>query len=232
MTDEHAVARIARFWEARARESALRFSLPGAPAGPAGTDQLAFAASGRDLLDAAAELVGWRPSGLRLAVDVGCGAGRLLEPLSRLSDAVIAVDVAPTMIETAQEIHGHREGFSWLVGHAGALEGVADAAADAVLALGVLTHLPTQALQLEALAELARVLLPGGAALFDVRDRPAPLELPGESAVPDRVARHPLWRGVPLDLETLAGAAAEEGLELERIAGSGSGRCLVLARRA
>jgi SAM-dependent methyltransferase len=37
----------------------------------------------------------WRP---RIAVDLGCGVGRLAIPLARSSDKVIAVDVSPSML--------------------------------------------------------------------------------------------------------------------------------------
>ena len=38
----------------------------------------------------------------RSALDVGCGAGLLAEPLARLGAAVTAVDAAPELIEAAQ----------------------------------------------------------------------------------------------------------------------------------
>lgn len=223
-----ALQRIQRFWEARAREDPLRYSVPG---GVAPEDEQAFLDSGDELLRAATELVGWPADGLRLAVDVGCGAGRVTGALADVADAVVAIDLAPTMIEAARARHARRHNVSWHGGHAADLRPIGSEAADAVVAIGVLGHLPTVDLVLDALSEIGRVLRPDGTALLDLHDRPPPLRLPGESAVPERVARHPLWQGAVVDLETLAAAAHQERLIIERIEGSGSGRCLVLARR-
>ncbi|WP_320671695.1 class I SAM-dependent methyltransferase [Patulibacter defluvii] len=223
-----ALLRIQRFWEARAREDPLRYSVPG---GAPPADEDAFLAAGAATLAAAGELVGWPQDGLRLAVDVGCGAGRLTGALAEAADAVVAIDLAPTMVEAARRRHRDRQNVSWHGGHAGDLRPLANASADAVVALGVLGHLPTVELVLDGLADLARILAPEGALLFDLHDRPPPLTLPGEAPVPDRVARHPLWRGTVVDLETVAAAAHQERLIVERIEGSGSGRCLILARR-
>ena len=43
-----------------------------------------------------------RPLEGKSALDVGCGAGLLAEPLARLGAAVTAVDAAPELIEAAQ----------------------------------------------------------------------------------------------------------------------------------
>src|SRR3546814_7429121 len=49
-----------------------------------------------------------RPLAGRAALDVGCGAGLLSEPLARLGAAVTAVDAAPENMEAAREIgRGH-----------------------------------------------------------------------------------------------------------------------------
>ncbi|WP_349239822.1 class I SAM-dependent methyltransferase [Patulibacter sp. SYSU D01012] len=220
--------RLSRFWEARAREDALRYSLPSG----ARVDEPAFAASGGAALDAFGEHLGaWLPDDLDDAVlDVGCGAGRLTGALAERGRAVTAVDVAPTMVATARARLGDDAARTWHVARAADLP-LDDATVGAALLLGVLPHLPTLELVTDALAELARVLRPEGTAVFDVRSAPAPLTLPGEDGLPSHVARHPLWRGSVVGLETLAAVAFEHGLGIERIAGSETARSLVLARR-
>ncbi|MGX6448409.1 methyltransferase domain-containing protein, partial [Patulibacter sp. S7RM1-6] len=144
--------------------------------------------------------------------------------------AVTAVDVAPSMVAAARARLGETSGVAWHAAPAAALP-VEDATVGAALTLGVLPHLPTLELVVDVLAELSRVLRPEGAAVFDVRAAAPPLTLPGEDGLPPHVAGHPLWRGTTLDLETLAALCFEAALGIERIAGSGTARALVLARR-
>src|SRR6185295_5811723 len=67
---------------------------------------------------------GLKPLAGRRAVDVGCGAGLLAEPLARLGAAVAGIDAAPENIEAAR---AHAEGqgleIDYRVGGAEALEG-------------------------------------------------------------------------------------------------------------
>jgi SAM-dependent methyltransferase len=89
------------------------------------------------------------------AVDVGCGTGRAL-PLLRAAvgptGTVAGLDLTPAMAELAA-----RRGPA-LVGDARRLP-IPDGAVDAVLAAGLLTHLPDPP---AGLHELARVTRPGG----------------------------------------------------------------------
>ena len=58
----------------------------------------------RDMIDQhwQADEHGFRPLAGKTALDVGCGAGLLAEPLARLGAAVTAVDAAPELIEVAK----------------------------------------------------------------------------------------------------------------------------------
>lgn len=219
--------RLTRFWEARGREDAVRYSVPG---GMALSDD-AFRESGEALLEAAHELVGWTVEPTASVVDVGCGAGRLTGALASRVGHVAAYDIAGTMVAAARERLGHVENVHFDVADAGDLSWQETYSADAVVLLGVLPHLLDMTWVADALAEASRVLVVGGSALFDVRCAPVPMTLPGEELVPPYVARHPIWQGSSLPLETLAAVAHQEDLEIERIAGSESGRALVLARR-
>jgi SAM-dependent methyltransferase len=219
--------RISRFWDARAREDALRYSVPGAPR----RDPDGFDEQGEAVLAALAEQVGYVVDGAGVAIDLGCGAGRLTPALAARAETVVACDVSPRMVDAARARVGATPGVDFRVAHAADLRGIGPGEADTVLALGVLVHLPTVELVEDAIAELGRVLRPGGTALFDVRSAPAPLMLPGENALPAYVADHPLWRGAVLNLETLAAIAQEEQLVIERIVGSEGARSVVLASR-
>src|SRR6478752_4956361 len=63
----------------------------------------------RDMIDQhwQADEHGFRPLEGKTALDVGCGAGLLAEPLARLGAKVTAVDAAPELIDVAK---AHAEG--------------------------------------------------------------------------------------------------------------------------
>lgn len=218
--------RIARFWEARGREDARRYSVPGG----ARVDDATWDGSGEALLDRLEHEVGWSVTDARLVLDLGCGAGRVTGAIAGRADEVLAVDVSPRMLDEARA-RTPAGNVTWQVADAGDLRGVPTGRVDAALVLGVLGHLPTVKLLAAVLTELGRILRPRGAVVFDVRAAEPALTLPGEHDLPAYVAEHPLWRGTAVDLETLAAVAHGAGLIVERIDGSGTPRCLVLARR-
>ena len=67
----------------------------------------------RDMIDQhwQADEHGFRPLAGKTALEVGCGAGLLAEPLARLGAAVTAVDAAPELIEVAKA-HAAGQGLS------------------------------------------------------------------------------------------------------------------------
>lgn len=219
--------RIARFWDARGREDARRYSVPGGVP----TDEAAFAASGERLVDGLGELLGWTPDPDAVVLEVGCGAGRISGALATRVSRVVAYDISRTMLAAARDRLPQLRNLVWRHGHAGDLAAEPEGSVDAVLLIGVLAHLPEPEDLIVALDQAARTVAPGGAVIFDLRLVPEPLRLPGEDPVPPHVARHPIWQGRPSDLETVAAVAHQAGLEIERIAGSETGRCIVLARR-
>ena len=67
----------------------------------------------RDMIDMhwQADEHGFRPLAGKRALDVGCGAGLLAEPLARLGAQVTAVDAAPELIEVAKD-HAAGQGLA------------------------------------------------------------------------------------------------------------------------
>lgn len=94
------------------------------------------------------------PLAAGLAVDAGCGTGRHTAHLADLGHAVVGVDASPEMLLLARERVPEAE---LRTGDLRALP-VEDATADVVVCALALSHLP----DLGAVAELARVLKPGG----------------------------------------------------------------------
>ena len=99
---------------------------------------------------------GRRPLEGKSALDVGCGAGLLAEPLARLGASVTAIDAAPELIDVARE-HAAGQGLQ-IDYRAAAVEDV-EGRFDLVTCLEVVEHVADpQAF----VAALARRLAPGG----------------------------------------------------------------------
>jgi 2-polyprenyl-3-methyl-5-hydroxy-6-metoxy-1,4-benzoquinol methylase len=100
-------------------------------------------------------------------LEIGCGAGHTLPDLVDMGFEVDAIDLSEQMVARASEhVRRHRPGASCRVA-TGDIERLdfATAQFDAVLLMGVLEYLPSHA---QAIAELARVLKPGGCAVIAV----------------------------------------------------------------
>lgn len=155
-----------------------------------GWDPDAFLATGRDEVGTALdrlERLGALPR-LGRVLDFGCGAGRATQALADHAGEVIGVDVSEPMLAAARRLD--RDGrCTFVLNQSADLSGFADASFDLVYSSLVLQHLPP-ALARSYLAELTRVLRPGGAMAVQVATRPT-LSLKG---VLFRFAPQPLLR--------------------------------------
>ena len=144
----------------------------------------------RGLLAAFAELVCRAPAGA--VVDLGCGPGHIAAHLHGLGLPVLGVDQSAEMLAIGRarypEVRFARSSITRL--------GLADGSCRGVLSRSSIIHLPPEQLP-SALAEFARVLVPGGWLLltFSVTDAPEPPYEPFDHRVatayrwwPDHVA--------------------------------------------
>ncbi|WP_137754255.1 bifunctional 2-polyprenyl-6-hydroxyphenol methylase/3-demethylubiquinol 3-O-methyltransferase UbiG [Sphingopyxis sp. L1A2A] len=102
----------------------------------------------------------------RRAIDVGCGAGLLAEPLARMGAAVTGVDAAPENIAAAR-VHAAGQGLS-IDYFAGELAALPLATFDLVTSMEVVEHVTDPA---AFIAELAARLAPGGLMILSTPNR-------------------------------------------------------------
>lgn len=124
-------------------------------------DSDAFLAGGRRIAAIALDEPKASPPGRDLAVEIGCGLGRICAALSETFDRVIGVDLSTEMVRQARERvrnpnvdFRHSDGLS--------LPGVDDASADLVVTFTVFQHAPNRSVIQANIREAARVLRDGG----------------------------------------------------------------------
>ncbi len=142
-------------WERRARENAPFYICT-----TAAESAEAFAASGEK--DLAEQVVDGLPVSPGWSVlEIGCGIGRLLKPLSRRVARAIGVDLSEEMIRRGREYCADRDNVE-LRRTDGSLDFLRDGELDFVYSHIVFQHLPRKAYVERYFRESARVLKPGG----------------------------------------------------------------------
>lgn len=193
-------------WERRARENAPFYICT-----TAAESAEAFGASGEKDLEA--EVV----DGLELAPDwaaleIGCGIGRLLKPLSKRVRRAVGVDLSEEMIRRGREYCADRPNVE-LLRTEGALEGLDDAAFDFVFSHIVFQHLPRKAYVDRYLREAHRVLKPGGILRVQVD---------GRSRQFFRRVVADSWSGVVFSARELARRFERAGFRVTEMRGAGT----------
>lgn len=117
------------------------------------------------------------------ALDFGCGVGRLTQALAGHFEEAVGVDIAPSMIELARS-HDRTGRCRFVLNDGDSLRDLVSGSFDFVYSNIVLQHIEPRHTR-RYLAEMLRVLRPGGILLF---------QLPAE---PLAAARHGLKRFVP-----------------------------------
>jgi SAM-dependent methyltransferase len=234
-------AAMRKFWDARAREDAFHFVDSREPLGA--PDPERFWREGERDLDTILGLLELTVRQNDLVLDIGCGVGRLTRVLAGRAGHVLALDVSPEMLRRAQELNGHLNNVTWLQGDGESLAGVDDASVDAAVSHVVFQHIPNPKITLGYVAELGRVLRPGGWAAFGISTDPElhrPREPQGQGASRRELLRglagrkpkeKPEWLGSFVPLDALGAVATRAGLDLERIEGANTQYTYVRARR-
>jgi FkbM family methyltransferase len=130
-----------------------------------------FFATGRVEIDTqlAALAATGLPRGHDLALDFGCGAGRLTRSLGAHFDRVVGIDVSASMIAAARELNADLTHVEFRENASARIEGIVDHSVDFVFSHIVLQHIPHE-LAIGYVEEFFRVLAPGGVAAFQFVD--------------------------------------------------------------
>ncbi len=170
-----------------------------------------------------------RPLAGRLAVEIGCGSGRMTARLARAFGRVVAVDVSEVALERCRQRLGDRTDVTLWHGGAELLAGLPSRSADWVVAVATLQHVSRKEEVLSYVAESSRLLAAGGVAALEFataswrrRRRDAVVDLSRLLAQRGRLAAvhpelglpafDPHWRGARPGESELLSAASGEGL--------------------
>lgn len=107
------------------------------------------------------------PEHLGRVIDVGCGPGVMVEAVLARGGTFEGLDLSPEMVDEAMEKFGHLKDVSFKTGNIETLDLPSDYA-DQVICMAVIEYLKTPD---RALAEISRVLRPGGTAIITVPKR-------------------------------------------------------------
>ncbi|MEO7431096.1 MAG: FkbM family methyltransferase [Dokdonella sp.] len=169
MTPE--LERLRRVWQTLGRDDPLWAVLSHADKRSGRWKPDEFLATGQIEIDtqlAALAAAGY-PKARGLALDFGCGAGRLTRALAGHFVRVIGLDVAASMIETAKLLNADLGNVDFRVNASAHIDAVTDGSVDFVFSHMVLQHIPG-ALATAYVDEFLRVLAPGGVAAFQFVD--------------------------------------------------------------
>jgi SAM-dependent methyltransferase len=105
------------------------------------------------------------------ALDFGCGPGRVSRALSFHFDEVLGVDIAPSMVRAARDLHADRPNCRFMVNADPDLAGLDSGSFDLVYSNITLQHAPPRSAR-AYISEFVRVVSPSGVILFQLPTGP------------------------------------------------------------
>jgi SAM-dependent methyltransferase len=186
-------------WQTLGREDPLWAVLSHADKSRGRWQREEFFATGKIEIDVQMAALGSSgfPRERAVALDFGCGAGRLTRALAGHFRKVIGLDVSSSMLATARTLNADIGNVEFRENAASTIEGVADKSVDFVYSNMTLQHIPAD-LAAGYVEEFFRILAPGGVAVFQFVSGPD-RSLRGDffGRVPNRwlnVLRRVAWR--------------------------------------
>lgn len=188
----------------------------------ANPDMEQFLATGRRIVEIGYDEAPVRPERHELAVDIGCGLGRISLGLRRHFDRVVGYDISPEMLRRARELVDD-PAIELRQTDGATLPGLADGSADFVTSFTVFQHIPDVDVVRSYIAEAGRVLRPGGVFAFQWNNTPGSRRWRLERSVRalasrlgrgDRFGRDaPQFAGSRIELPVIDRALAAAGME-------------------
>lgn len=157
MPDPNVLDRMRDDWNARAREDAHYY----VAFGRRGQDEQEFLATGAEVLRALESELPRLPA-RGAALEIGCGPGRLLRPMSRHFAEIHGIDVSGEMVNLAQKRLENVPNARVFASNGADLELFRDEMFDFVYSYAVFQHIPSREVVFRYLEETRRVLKPGG----------------------------------------------------------------------
>ncbi|HWW53854.1 MAG TPA: class I SAM-dependent methyltransferase [Acidimicrobiales bacterium] len=217
---------MARYWDDRAQENALWYVDTSLDYDHPDMDH--FLATGWEILREALLDAPVQPATKGVAVEIGCGVGRICRALTEQFEQVIGIDISETMVARARQLVPSAR---FEVGTD--LSAVADDSADFVTSFTVFQHMPRAALIDAYVAEAGRVLRSGGVFAAQWNNLPHPWRwkargvwwrlrhrVGGRFALDQRVA--PQFVGMRLPFDDMADMVRRAGLEVQATAKLGT----------
>jgi SAM-dependent methyltransferase len=218
------------YWDERAKENAVWYVDTSCDYDSPDMEQ--FFATGPEIVRQALLEAPVTPGGRSLAVEIGCGLGRISLALAPHFEQVVGVDISPSMVDQARELVS-APNVSFAVGSGTDLGPVADDSADFVTTYTVFQHLPKAALIEAYVKDSARILRPGGVLAAQWNNLPHPLgwklrgawwrlrqRLGGPLRLDQRVA--PQFTGIRLPTKDMLAMLERAGLTVKETRGTGT----------
>ena len=118
-----------------------------------------------------------RPLNRRMALDFGCGVGRLTQALCRHFDHCRGIDIAPSMVRLARKYNQYPERCDYLINNSQSLDSLERIDFDFIYSSIVLQHIEPVYGTIY-IKELLRRLAPQGILVFQMPSEPVPAVVP------------------------------------------------------
>jgi SAM-dependent methyltransferase len=208
MPDTNIVEQMRAEWNERAREDAYYY----VAFGRKDQEDDEFFATAADVVRALEvelkRVPGSANQQSRRALEIGCGPGRLMRPMSRNFGEIHGVDVSDEMIRLAREkLRNTANAFPIVVDGTG-LACYADEFFDYVYSYAVFQHIPSRDVVFSYLTEARRVLKPGGILRCQINGLPA------------TARKYNTWEGVRISAKEVAEFACANDFQFLAIEGA------------
>ncbi len=209
--DQYVLYSIRRDWDERARKNARYYV---ATAQEDWTDEEFFRSGSawveEHVMPFIVDICNQRPLHEMRVLEIGCGAGRMTQPLSKVFGRVDAVDVSSEMIAQARSVLHTCENVEFHVNNGADLSMFANDQFNFAISAIVFQHIPKKAIVENYIRETWRVLRPGSIFKFQV-----------QGCLIDE-KRADTWVGVGFSEEEMQRFAARYGFQIKASFGVGS----------